>query len=95
MAMEKTGAIGSVQIPNPRAMDIPWARSTLARFADLDVIRRSRLKKCVLFEMEDSPELDIVRAEYMALAEQLWAGVEPLTAIPLKDREIFDLLGFE
>lgn len=69
--------------------------STLARFADLDVIRRSRLKKSVLFEMEDSPELDAVRAEYMALAEQLWAGVEPLTATPLKDREIFDLLGFE
>lgn len=69
--------------------------STLARFADLDVIRRSRLKKSVLFEMEDSPELDAVRAEYMALAETLWAGVEPLTATPLKDREIFDLLGFE
>jgi light-independent protochlorophyllide reductase subunit L len=69
--------------------------STLARFADLDVIRRSRLKKSVLFEMEDSPELDAVRAEYMALAETLWAGVEPLTAVPLKDREIFDLLGFE
>ncbi len=45
--------------------------------------------------MEDSPELDAVRAEYMALAETLWAGVEPLTAVPLKDREIFDLLGFE
>jgi len=31
-AMEKTGAIGTVQIPNPRSMDIPWARAALARF---------------------------------------------------------------
>ncbi len=69
--------------------------STLARFADVDAIRRSRLKKSVLFEMTDTPELDAVRAEYMRLAETLWQGVEPLTAAPLKDREIFDLLGFE
>jgi light-independent protochlorophyllide reductase subunit L len=69
--------------------------STLARFADIDAIRRSRLKKSVLFEMTDTPELDAVRAEYMQLAETLWQGVEPLTAVPLKDREIFDLLGFE
>ena len=69
--------------------------STLARFADHDAIRRSRLKKSVLFEMTDTPELDAVRAEYMRLAETLWQGVDPLTAVPLKDREIFDLLGFE
>lgn len=68
--------------------------STLARFPDLDAIRRSRLKKSVLFEM-DEPALDAVRAEYLLLAEALWDGVEPLTAAPLKDREIFDLLGFE
>jgi hypothetical protein len=30
--------------------------STMARFPDLDAIRRSRLKKCTLFEMEDTPE---------------------------------------
>src|SRR5512146_959730 len=30
----------------------------LAHFADLDAIRRSRLKKCTLFEMEDSPEVE-------------------------------------
>jgi light-independent protochlorophyllide reductase subunit L len=28
----------------------------LAHFADLDAIRRSRLKKCTLFEMEDRPK---------------------------------------
>ena len=69
--------------------------STLARFPDLDIIRQSRLKKSVLFEMEDSPTLRAVQAEYLQLAESLWAGVAPLAAVALKDREIFDLLGFE
>jgi light-independent protochlorophyllide reductase subunit L len=68
---------------------------TLAHFPDLDVIRRSRLKKATLFEMEDSPELEAVQAEYIRLAESLWAGSEGLEAAPLKDREIFDLLGFD
>jgi light-independent protochlorophyllide reductase subunit L len=34
----------------------------LAHFPDLDVIRRSRLKKSTLFEMESSPELEAVKA---------------------------------
>ena len=68
---------------------------TLAHFPDLDVIRRSRLKKAVLFEMEDSPELIAVRESYMRLAEQLWAGTTPLPTVPMKDRDIFDLLGFD
>jgi light-independent protochlorophyllide reductase subunit L len=68
---------------------------TLAHFPSLDVIRRSRLKKAVLFEMEDSPELRAVQQEYLQLAETLWQGVEPLAAEPLKDREIFDLLGYD
>ena len=67
----------------------------LAHFPDLDVIRRSRLKKSVLFEMEDSPELEAVKQEYLRLAATLWAGTEPLEAIPMKDREIFDFLGFD
>jgi light-independent protochlorophyllide reductase subunit L len=69
--------------------------STLACFPDLDIVRQSRLKKSVLFEMEDSPALAAVQAEYMQLAEALWAGVAPLESTPLKDRDIFDLLGFE
>ncbi|MFN9095760.1 MAG: ferredoxin:protochlorophyllide reductase (ATP-dependent) iron-sulfur ATP-binding protein, partial [Alphaproteobacteria bacterium] len=68
---------------------------TLAHFPDLDVIRRSRLKKATLFEMEGSPELEAVQAEYIRLAESLWSGAEGLEAAPLKDREIFDLLGFD
>ncbi len=68
---------------------------TLAHFPDLDVIRRSRLKKSTLFEMEPSPELEAVQNEYMRLAASLWAGVSPLTANSLRDREIFDLLGYD
>lgn len=67
----------------------------LAHFPDLDVIRRSRLKKSTLFEMESSPELEAVQNEYMRLAASLWAGVDALAATPMKDREIFDFLGFE
>ena len=68
---------------------------TLAQFPDLDVIRRSRLKKSTLFEMESTPELQLVQDEYMRLAQALWDGVEPLNISPMRDREIFDLLGFE
>lgn len=67
----------------------------LAHFPDLDVIRRSRLKKSTLFEMEHSPELEAVQNEYLRLAATLWAGCEPLDARSMKDREIFDFLGYE
>ncbi|MGD2025020.1 MAG: ferredoxin:protochlorophyllide reductase (ATP-dependent) iron-sulfur ATP-binding protein, partial [Methyloceanibacter sp.] len=67
----------------------------LAHIPDLDVIRRSRLKKSVLFEMEASPELEAVQQEYLRLAAALWAGVDPLEAAPMKDRDIFDFLGFD
>jgi light-independent protochlorophyllide reductase subunit L len=67
----------------------------LARFPDLDVIRRSRLKKSTLFEMEPSPQLEAVQNEYLRLAATLWAGTEPLTAQAMKDRDIFDLLGYD
>lgn len=68
---------------------------TLAHFPMLDVIRRSRLKKAVLFEMDSTPELEAVKLEYMKLAATLWAGVEPLEGKPMRDRDIFDLLGFD
>jgi len=68
---------------------------TMARFPDLDIIRRSRLKKSTLFEMEPSAELEAVQQEYMRLAQALWDGTDGLAAVPLKDREIFDLLGFD
>jgi light-independent protochlorophyllide reductase subunit L len=68
---------------------------TMAVIPQLDVIRKSRLKKCTLFELEDSPELQAVQNEYLRLAASLWAGGDPLPAVALKDREIFDLLGFD
>ena len=68
---------------------------TLAHFRDLDEIRRSRLKKSTLFEMETSPGLEVVKDEYLRLAQTLWDGTDALEATPMKDREIFDFLGFD
>jgi light-independent protochlorophyllide reductase subunit L len=68
---------------------------TMARFPDLDAFRRSRLQKATLFEMEGTPEVEAVQQEYLRLAAALWAGTEPVVAQPLKDRDIFDLLGFQ
>jgi light-independent protochlorophyllide reductase subunit L len=67
----------------------------VAHFRDLDAIRRSRLKKCTLFEMDPEPELEVVQNEYLRLAQNLWDGVDPLEAVPMRDREIFDFLGFD
>ena len=67
----------------------------LAHFQDLDAIRRSRLKKCTLFEMDDSPEVLAAQNEYLRLAQLLWDGVDPSEATAMKDRDIFDFLGFE
>ena len=67
----------------------------VAHFPDLDVIRRSRLKKSTLFELPDSPELKAVQDEYLQLAEGLWNGAEPLDVKPMKDRDLFDFLGFD
>jgi len=36
-----------------------------------------------------------VRNEYLRLAQNMLDNVEPLEAVSLKDREIFDLLGFD
>ncbi len=68
----------------------------LAHLPDLDAIRRSRLKKCTLFEMGDTDE-DIVsvQKEYIKLAETLYAGTDPLAPAALEDRQIFELLGFD
>jgi light-independent protochlorophyllide reductase subunit L len=68
---------------------------TLAHFPNLDAIRLSRLKKSTLFEMDSTPELEAVKTEYLRLAAALYAGAEPVEARSLKDREIFDLLGFD
>jgi light-independent protochlorophyllide reductase subunit L len=68
---------------------------TMAHFQDVDAIRRSRLKKCTIFEMDDAPDVIAVQNEYLNLARKMLENVVPLTAESLKDREIFDLLGFD
>ena len=54
----------------------------LAHFPDLDAIRRTRLKKCTLFEMEQTPEVAAACDEYKRLAAQMWAGRDALDAQP-------------
>ena len=68
---------------------------TMAHFQDVDAIRRSRLKKCTIFEMEPTEDVVQVQHEYLELARKMLEDVVPLPAAPLKDREIFDLLGFD
>src|SRR5271165_6014126 len=58
---------------------------TLAHFPDLDVIRRSRLKKSTLFEMEPTPDVVAVQEEYLRLAANLIAGTEALDTKCLRD----------
>lgn len=68
---------------------------TMARIPSLDVIRQSRLKKATLFEMEETPEVLAVQQEYLKLAQRLWDGADPIECDAMKDRDIFDLLGFD
>ncbi len=68
---------------------------TIAHFPDLDIVRRSRLKKSTLFEMDSSPELEAVKNSYMEMADRLWHGFEPYVAQPMKDRDLFEFLGFD
>jgi len=69
---------------------------TMARIPALDIIRKSRLKKATLFEMDPCPEVLAVQQEYLRLAQSLWDGEQPeMHASPMRDRDIFDLLGFD
>ena len=67
----------------------------LAHLPDIDAIRRSRLKKKTLFQMDPDEDVVRVQKEYVRLAETLWNGTEALAPAPLPDREIFELLGFD
>ncbi|MEO0342650.1 MAG: ferredoxin:protochlorophyllide reductase (ATP-dependent) iron-sulfur ATP-binding protein [Pseudomonadota bacterium] len=67
----------------------------LAHLKDIDAIRRSRLKKKTLFEMDEDEDVVEVQKEYIRLAETLWNGTQALVPEPLEDREIFELLGFD
>jgi light-independent protochlorophyllide reductase subunit L len=45
--------------------------------------------------MEPTADVELARAEYMQLATALWVGTEPLAVAPMRDRDIFDFLGFD
>jgi len=67
----------------------------IAHMPDIDAIRRSRLKKKTLFEMDTDDEVHMVRDIYTGLAQHLWNGTDPLAPSPMEDRDIFELLGFD
>ncbi|TVR47144.1 MAG: ferredoxin:protochlorophyllide reductase (ATP-dependent) iron-sulfur ATP-binding protein, partial [Rhodobacteraceae bacterium] len=67
----------------------------IGHMPDVDAIRRSRLKKKTLFEMDADEDILACRAEYMRLAEALYNGTEAFNPAPLPDRDIFELLGFD
>ncbi len=67
----------------------------IGHMPDVDAIRRSRLKKKTLFEMDADEDILACRAEYMRLAEALYNGTEAYAPQPLPDRDIFELLGFD
>ena len=50
---------------------------TMAHFKDVDAIRRSRLKKCTIFEMEQTEDVIEVQNEYLSLAKNMLENVEP------------------
>jgi light-independent protochlorophyllide reductase subunit L len=45
--------------------------------------------------MDADDEVAAVQKEYIKLAETLWNGTDPLAPEPMKDRDIFELLGFD
>jgi light-independent protochlorophyllide reductase subunit L len=67
----------------------------VAHLPDLDAIRMSRLKKRTLFEMDETPEVLAVQKEYLRLAAGLLVESAMMDPTPMKDRDIFDFLGFD
>ncbi|MBT8412009.1 MAG: ferredoxin:protochlorophyllide reductase (ATP-dependent) iron-sulfur ATP-binding protein [Octadecabacter sp.] len=69
----------------------------IAHMPDVDAIRRSRLKKKTLFEMDLDDDIAACQAEYIRMAEALYnsTNLPGSSPSPLEDREIFELLGFD
>ena len=67
----------------------------IAHLPDLDEIRKSRLKKRTLFEMDETPAVLAVQQEYLRLAAGLLVDDTICDPSPMKDRDIFDFLGFD
>jgi light-independent protochlorophyllide reductase subunit L len=68
---------------------------TMAVVPSMDAVRRSRLQKKTLFQMEDGPDVQLVRDIYSGLARTMMNGVPALSPDPLDDTTIFNLLGFD
>jgi light-independent protochlorophyllide reductase subunit L len=45
--------------------------------------------------MDPTPDVLAVQAEYIQLATTLWGGTEGREVSAMKDRDIFDFLGFD
>ena len=60
-----------------------------------EVIAVNRSNKRAIKIAEESLTKEEVQNEYLSLAKNMLENVEPLEGNPLKDREIFDLLGFD
>ena len=67
----------------------------VAHIRDLDAVRRSRLKKCTLFEMDASPEVRGGAERISALADRSGRASSRIEATPMKDRDLFEFLGFD
>jgi hypothetical protein len=65
-ALRRAGAIGTMSIANPKSMDIPWARSTLARFQMAMTLADQSL--------DDTPGQKFSAAVNPAHADRLFAG---------------------
>jgi light-independent protochlorophyllide reductase subunit L len=45
--------------------------------------------------MEPSPEVELAQQQYLQLAAALLEGTHPLEVTPMRDRDLFDFLGFD
>jgi Zn-dependent M28 family amino/carboxypeptidase len=87
--LKELGAIGSIGIPNPKRMDIPWSRSTLARLKPAMSLADPR--------MNESAGLKFGASFNPAHADKLLAGtghsVEELAALNAEGKSLpkFDL----
>ena len=67
----------------------------VAHVPDDDTLRLSRLKKRTVFEMNETPQVAQLQQEYLRLAESLLTDTREFKANPMKDRDLFEFLGFE
>ena len=69
MIANRSAATDQIDRFNDRTVGL----APLAHFPDLDAIRRSRLKKSTLFEMDDTPEIGSVQGRSTCSLPRAWA----------------------